>query len=130
MSTIYVAGASAEADFVSECIGRLMGAGMHITFDWTAPVRAARAAGKADRDLVEHERARHAFTDLDAVHRAEFFWLVLPSNASHGCWVELGAALAHRKIVVVSGDWRRSIFTALAHHRFDTHEGAMAFLTS
>lgn len=98
---------------------------MHVTFDWT---RAVLSATVPDRELTEADRARFAFVDLDGVYRAEWFWMLIPASPSVGSWCELGAALSDRKMVVVSGDWRRSIFTALAHHRFDTHEQAARFL--
>jgi hypothetical protein len=128
MTTIYVAGASAEAEMVSKYIETLERAGLAVTFDWTRPVLANRAKGICDRDMSPADRSRHAFVDLDAVSRAEFFWLVIPEKTSHGCWIELGHALALRKIVVVSGDHGRSIFTSLSHLRFEKHEEALAWL--
>ena len=128
MTTVYVAGASAEAEMVAGYIAALERAGLVVTLNWTVPVLANRARGLSDSNMSEADRARHAFVDLDGVARAEFFWLVLPRNTSAGCWVELGHAIALRKIVIVSGDDRRSIFTALAHNEFKSHEEALAWL--
>jgi hypothetical protein len=131
-STIYVAGASAEADIVAGYIEQLTDAGLTVTLDWTIHVRKCRAAGITDADLSRTERKWHAGADLDAVDRANFFWLVIPEKPSLGCWTELGAALAvrDRNVVIVSGDWKRFIFTELAARRFDTHEEALAWLRS
>lgn len=129
MTSIYVAGASAEVELVAGYIACLEAVGLHVTHDWTRAVRESAAAGRTDRDLLESDRVTHASVDLDAVRRAELFWLVLPSSTSCGCWVELGAALTHRKLTLVSGDWRPSIFTALADRRFDRHEEALAWLS-
>ena len=125
MTSVYVAGASKEAAEVASFIERLEAQGIHITYNWTRDVLSAT---KPDNELSEAERARLAFVDLDAITRAEDFWLILPSNPSAGCWVELGAALAQRRIIIVSGDWKRSIFTALAVQRFDRHEEAWDWL--
>lgn len=127
---IYVAGASAEVDIVAAYIAQLRAHGAHITHDWTTSVLAAREAKRSDRDLSEKDRALHACDDVDGVRRAGSFWLLVPdvATAGCGCWIELGYALANRSRVVVSGDWRRSIFTALAHHRFDSHAAALSFL--
>lgn len=113
---------------VARYIDTLEAAGLAITVNWTKPLLDNRARGIADVDMSEAERARHAVVDLDGVDRAEFFWLVTPRTGSLGCWVELGHALALGKHIIVSADHGRSIFTQLAHKRFDTHEQALEWL--
>lgn len=125
---IYVAGWSAEHELASHFIERLRSAGHEITHDWTEDVRRARADGhETDRTLTPVQRATCATADLDAVVRCDMFWqLVSPRGI--GQWVELGAALALDKQVVVSGAFGSSIFCELAETRFDSHEEALSWL--
>ncbi len=128
MIRLYLAGASAEASLCASFMRRIRAAGIEITKDWTADVLATSSS---DRDLGEHVRLRHATADVHGVTEADVTWAVLPSAAtSKGMWFELGVAYAARRRVIVSGDWRQSIFTALAARKFDTHEEALAYLVS
>lgn len=121
MSNIYVAGASKEVELVEYWMGKLREAGHTITFDWTVDVRAAT---KSDAELTNAEQSTYATADLDGVEAADIVWILVPDNASTGCWVELGAAVAMRKDIIVSGNYKRCIFTSLAGGRFDTHADA------
>lgn len=130
MTTIYVAGASAEVGRIAGYIDRLKRAGHEITHDWTISVLGARAQRLTDDRLSGAVRADYADEDLIGITLCDTFWLVVPEAPSTGCWVELGAALcaAHQRTIVVSGDWKRSIFTSLADYRFDTHEEVFDWL--
>ena len=91
------------------------------------------AAKTHDRDLPEEDRLKHADADSNAALDANYFWLVVPEERGVGAWIEFGLALAQAlrhgaNYIIVSGDWKKSIFTSLADHRFDSHEEALAFL--
>lgn len=134
---IYVAGASSELDVVRGYIKQLNVAGWNITYDWTEGILIE---GTANAGLTEDKRVRYADLDLSGVEDADVFWLVTPTTGGAGCFVELGAALALKRIpivnadkksrplVVVSGAYERSIFTSLADKRFATHEEALKWL--
>lgn len=128
-TTIYVAGASTEVDKIASYVAELRRAGLSITHDWTAQVQLARAAGKSDKDYTQGERNKFAWDDMHGVLSARFLWLVLPevSARSVGAWVELGAAVASDKTIIVSGE-HPSIFLEFATYRFKTHEEALKHL--
>lgn len=129
---VYVAGASKEPERVRWAMDAVRALGCEITLDWLAVIEAEGAANEGLTDAVRRRAAR---ADLDAVGDADVLWLLAPSNASTGAWVELGAALsgrawaAHPGGVIVSGPARhRCIFAALADEEHDTDEAALASL--
>lgn len=124
---IYLAGASAEADMCASYMARLREAGRHITLDWPANIRAVGDANP--RDASHQDRLRWTMDDIRGVHDAEIFWLLVPTAHSIGCWAEFAIAWQGRQHLIVSGDWRRTIFTSLADERYGTHEEAFAALT-
>jgi hypothetical protein len=118
---IYVAGGSDERlTVVRPYVDRLIAIGHVITHDWT------RCEGY-ERPHPARDRIRWASQDLTGVSMADVVWLIVPEAKSEGSHAELGAALALRKRVIVSGRkvkaWGR-IFTRLAHETYETHEGA------
>lgn len=116
---IYVAGGSAERESVASVIAALRHAGHVITHDWTS------CDGYA-RESVPDERRRWAREDLDGVRAADLVWLLAPAELSEGSSAELGAVLALRKRVVVSGPharWASRIFHGLGEIH-DTHSAA------
>lgn len=128
---VYVAGASAEADMIALYMDRLRAAGLEITHDWVAGLKANIAAGKPDALLSAEERAQYAETDLDAIAEADVFWLLAPENASTGAWVELGYALSYQdglSIVVSGAARRRCIFVSLADSQFEAHDTACEYI--
>jgi hypothetical protein len=137
---VYVATASNPIEEAERHMQSVRALGHEITFDWTVPVRQA-GTGSPDDPAV---RSSAALTDLRGVERSEVFWLIQPENTSTGAWVELGHALAFKKvramlgvrrpIVVVSGPSRRCIFAdqaeGLADYRFESHAEALSFIDS
>lgn len=128
---VYLAGASADIDVCEAFMADLRRAGCTITVDWCAAIRAEAARGNTDRTLSHLDRRHYAAADLEGVMMADVVWLLIPpAGRSIGCWVELGAALSSTtRQVVVSGDFRASIFLDLADHRFAHHGDAFAFIT-
>lgn len=125
MRSVYVAGASAEVDRIAGYMRELRLAGLQITHDWTIAVDEQRRRGSTDRNLSAPARALAGAWDLEGVTRADVLWLVVPEVPSSGCWVELGAALVSGRMVIVSGDHQRTIFSELAQLRFDVHDEAL-----
>lgn len=132
---VYLATASSEIALAEMYMGRLRAAGHTITFDWTETIRSIGSANP--REANNDDRGRWADADLGGALAADIFWLLVPGKPSIGCWVELGAVIAnaavHRqmnlaKYTIVSGDWRSTIFTALANCRFDSHDQALAWV--
>jgi hypothetical protein len=122
MTRLYLAGASAEALLCQTYMQRLRAAGIEITKDWTTPLPLP------DREQSEHSRFRHAADDLHGVAEADVVWGVLPDVQTRGMWFELGVAHALGRRLLLSGDWKQSIFTALAARRYDSHEEALGYL--
>jgi hypothetical protein len=133
--TIYIAAASTEAPDVAVLADRLVRVGWVITHRWwTSFLTGAHVAG-ADMAVEQPTRLAHAEEDISAVLRASVLWLLVPRRTSVGAWVEFGAALAHArsatdKRVIISGEWRGTIFAELAWARFDTHAQAVSCLTT
>jgi hypothetical protein len=126
---VYLAGASSEIDLCESFIRKLQTAGLEITFDWTAVIRAT-AGGANPRDATENERHAWTVQDISGVRRSHVFWLLVPEKHSIGCWAELGVAYEARRRIVISGDWRKSIFTSLAYVALDTHDEAFEYLVA
>ena len=123
----YVAAASEEIALAEDVIAELRAIGHAIAFDWPAHIRAMNAA---DRDLSQTVREASARADLDAVGTCDAFWLLVPEGRSSGAWLELGYALGRktRPLILVSGDWQRTIFAELADRRFPTHDEARTWI--
>ena len=131
---IYVAGAYTERHVrAGMWIARLRASNIEVTHDW--PV-VCDAQTKPDWELTAEARARFATEDLAGVEAADAVWLLIPATVSCGAWIELGYALAGRKYVgrpravIVSGNWKQSIFAELATERFESDEAAFAYLKS
>lgn len=129
MKSIYVAASSQEAELASDLAKLLKNAGWRITHSWFQEfVVDGRVPGR-DRDVPTDVRTSAAKTDIDAVLQASWLWLLVPQGSSVGAWVELGAAIASGRRIVVSGDWRRTIFSELAALKFETHSHACQVLS-
>lgn len=124
---VYLAGGSSEAVSVLKWVDRCRDAGIEVTHDWASGVLAHQAKGGSDATLGTADRIRAALTDLGAVARADWFWLLMPERPSFGAGVEMGRALG-KTPAIVSGPWATSIFTSLAEHVFDDHWSAWDFL--
>jgi hypothetical protein len=122
---IYLAGASKELDTCKHYIERLKLLGHTITHDWTKEVEANGDANPKDVALGDMIKWSH--DDLSGVKKSDIVWLLIPENNSAGCWIEYGFALGIHKRVVISGNWKKSIFSALAYERFPNHELALDF---
>jgi hypothetical protein len=122
--SIYVAAASAEIDLAERCMAELRRHGWRITADWCAEMRNAGP----DHGLPHWRQQHHTRADLAGVAEADVLWLLsaAPGTETRGAWVELGYALRGNGRIVVSGE--QSLFTSLAHERFETHEEALARL--
>lgn len=126
MTSIYLAGSSGELPACEYWIAKLRKAGIEVTLDWPANIRAVGDANP--REASEADRLRWTRADLDGVAAADIFWLLIPWKRSIGCWAELGAAQAWAREIIVSGDWRKTIFTSLADKRFDSHQEAFDWI--
>jgi hypothetical protein len=128
VKTIYVAGASKEVDMVSGYMRKLEAGGYKISEDWTKSVIANREANKPDTAMSLSEMTKFAVADRAGVLSADMFWLIIPTNLSIGCWVELGMAIAHAMPSIISGAWQGKIFCTLADKIVDTHDEALDLL--
>ena len=123
---IYVCGGSSELDAVKERMRQLREMGHEITHDWTATVSAVGDANP--RTATHKQRVRWSGEDLLGVEEASIVWVMLPTKPSFGCAFEMGFAVGTGHAVIVSGDWRASIFSSQAEHRFDEHDHASEWL--
>lgn len=109
---IYVAAAFAEYPRARAAMAALRARGHVITHDWTA-----LADVYPNDDAPTHLRQLHAREDLEGVRDADLVIVLTPADRSRGAglWVEMGAALALGKPVVIAGEQRaRNVFCELA----------------
>ena len=130
---IYVAGASKEVQTSIKYITKLKEAGFEITHDWTVEVTENINKGGSDKTLTREERKKYATWDIKGVIAADILWVILPENSvGNGYWVELGAGIAvnvtKAKIIVISGEFNKSIFCELAHYYGPNHDNALEFI--
>jgi hypothetical protein len=123
---LYLAGASAELVLVEAYMRRVRDAGHEITWDWCATVR--RIGASNPHDAKARQRLAWCAEDLGGVDTCDVFWLLVPQAPSVGCWVEMGVAWQQDKRIVMSGEWRGTIFSALADELYDSHELALSAL--
>ena len=123
---VYVCGGSSEMNEVADLMGRLREMGHTITHDWIATIRANGEANP--RGASHRQRVRWSAEDIAGIEEADVVWVVLPVKPSFGCAFEAGFALGHGHSMIVSGDWRASIFTSQAEARFNQHEHALEWL--
>jgi hypothetical protein len=83
---------------------------------------------QGQRSLTPEQRSFFAWRDIHAVRQAEIVWIRIPDSVSFGAYIELGAALMRsldkQKTILVSGDWKKSLFFDLAI-RYDNHRDAL-----
>lgn len=128
-SLVYLAGSAAELERCRHWHSRLIQAGITVVSTWIASV--TRVGCSNPRDAAVADRLRWSETCLIEVRRADVLWLLVPSVTAptRGAWVELGYASAIEKRIVLSGDTRQSIFTALGDEH-ETDEQAFAAITN
>lgn len=128
----YVCAGSSEMPLARSVMASLRTMGHAITHDWVAEIE--RAGGNANpRDATEEQRRAWSYADLAGVERADVFWMLVPERPSFGASFEFSFAVFMQapsagRLTIVSGDWRQSIFTSLASHRFDDHEQALIWV--
>jgi nucleoside 2-deoxyribosyltransferase len=123
---IYVCGGSSELEAVAERMRQLRELGHIITQDWVATVRASGESNP--RTATHRQRLGWSGADIKGITDADIVWAMLPVKTSFGCALEIGYALGNGKPVIVSGDWRTSIFTSQADARFNEHDHAFEWL--
>jgi nucleoside 2-deoxyribosyltransferase len=128
VSRVYVAGPSSELNRCEKAMRRAERGELSITYRWTDDVRAGGDSPNA---------AAFAAADLAGVASADVLLLLLPSegHATVGAWVELGAAAALRKPIVVSapavpGMVRVAFPYSALVHTFQTDRAAIRELIS
>lgn len=127
---VYVAGASSEFQRPQKWIARLRDAGVIVPYDWTQMVEYTSRRAQKESDLHVDERFYLAERAQSAVEDADLLWGLIPThpNTTSGMWFEMGVARCNKKTIVVSGDWKRSIFTELADRKFIADEDAANFI--
>lgn len=124
---VYVCGGSSELDLVTDYMTVLAHMGHEITHDWA---RVIRERGEANpRNDTHEQRLAYGAADLRGIMAADLVWIIMPAKTSFGCAFEAGNAYAKRKVVIFSGDWRSTIFSAQARARFDNHADALRWIT-
>jgi hypothetical protein len=123
---IYVCGGSSELEAVADRMRQLREMGHEITHDWTATIRSV---GDANPRTATHEqRFRWSEADLGGIEEASLVWVMLPVKPSFGCAFEAGRAIGMGHLVIMSGDWRSTIFSSQVEARFNEHDHALEWI--
>jgi hypothetical protein len=123
---VYIAGGSTEMDLVAGYMNTLRAWGISITHDWIATIRTV---GDANPRVASHrKRFQWSAQDVRGVMDAQIVWAILPAKTSFGCAFEAGVAIGSGRDLIVSGDWRSTIFSAQARARFNEHDHALKWL--
>lgn len=123
---IYLCGGSTEMDLVARHMHTLRAWGYEVTHDWVAVVRAQGESNP--RTATHKQRLQWSNDDLAGIEDAHIVWGLLPVKTSFGCAFELGCAMGRGQRVIVSGDWRATIFSAQVDARFNEHDHALEWL--
>ena len=107
---IYISGSQKDLERCERWRDSAITEDWYITCDWMNECRKF----KDDDALNLYECLQHAMEDREGVRQCEVFWLLLPNAGGAGCFVELGLAIQMNKIIVISGNIRRTIFEAIA----------------
>lgn len=128
ITTLYLAGASAEIDRARKWAQALREADITVLSTWVEVIGKTGAANPAD--ATPEQLTKWTLRDEAEVKGSELLWLLLPSKGIHtvGAYIELGIARATGKHIVTSG-LHRPIFTpVLADISFATDEEAFEYI--
>lgn len=128
ITTLYLAGASAEIDRARKWAQALRDADITVLSTWVEVIGKAGAANPAD--ATPEQLTKWTLRDEAEVKGSELLWLLLPAKGIHtvGAYIELGIARASGKHIVTSG-LHRPIFTpVLADVSFATDEEAFEYI--
>lgn len=123
---VYVAASSAEIPRAKKWIAALREAGVFVTSKW--PEIIEKVGDANPRDATHEQRKGWAWADLVDVKDANLLWLLAPEpngGSARGAYVELGYARALGLSLMISGDTKQSIFTALGVEH-ETDDAAFA----
>lgn len=132
---VYVATSSKEIDRASRWMSALRAKGIKVTSTWI-DVISAQPNGEANpRDASDEQKQTWCLKDVREALGSQVFWLLMPEGPmSFGASFEYGFYVAlspdlEQAAHVVSGDYRKSIFTSFSTC-FDTDEAAFAAILS
>lgn len=123
---VYVCGGSSELEMVADRMRQLRELGHTITHDWIATIRSVGDANP--RQATHKARLAWSSEDLRGIEEADIVWCLLPTKTSFGCAFEAGYAIGHGQHIIMSGDWRASIFSSQAGACFNEHDHAFEWL--
>jgi hypothetical protein len=131
---VYIAASSTELELAEWYMLEVRKLGHEITYDWTRNIRAVGLANPTDWDLAR--RFTVAERNAEGIQAAACFWAILPMHASLGVSWELGYASAlhwrmgEPNLILISGDWRSTVFSGHGTIVRDTHVKALEVLQS
>lgn len=125
---VYVSASSAETERAKKMMDALREKGIPVRSTWIENV-AANGGVANPRDASVEDRQKWSLQDVREAISSQIFWLLMPSGPhSFGAAFEMGffTALANDAMqgCIVSGDYKRTIFTSFAEC-FDTDEEAL-----
>lgn len=117
---LYIAGKWSEREEIKKIMEMFELRGHIITVDWTNHIHSTKSKEYAIEDI-------QGVKDCDVL----IAYMKTPGIFYKGCWVEIGAALALDKRVIIIGHEVSSVF--LGHpniHVFNSKEEALSFIDS
>lgn len=121
---VYIAAASAEIERAERVAGKLAAAGIQITSSWMRQVRRAGAANP--REASSGQRRTLAVGCLSEVGDSDVVLLLMPPVGTEtiGAYWEAGYARSLSARIILSGDTKRSVFSALGEE-YETDDEAI-----
>jgi hypothetical protein len=124
VSKIYIGG---DLLLCAKYIDELPGLGHVSTRDyWSITARAISCRER--RPTSAKDRTQWSADDLRGVESADIVWMLLLTTPLVGCAFEAGYAAGRGRNVIMSGDWRSTIFSAETLACFDKHQHALEWL--
>ena len=117
---VYIATSFVQKELAQKWRDALIKEGIEISHDWTVVENPFSERGEVD--VPEEMQREWARDDFNGACSADIVWVLAPQTGGCGCWVEMGAAMATGRRVIVSG-FRRTIFTSMVLY-YETHEAA------
>ena len=130
---VYVAAGSDEMERAKKWIAALRAKNIPVTCTWVDTVTKVGDANPRDAEL--EQKLKWCLKDIQEALQSQIFWMLMPKITSFGATFEFAFFVAltdkAETMTIVSGDWKKSIFTAFAAPNvFDTDEEAFNTIAS
>lgn len=131
---VYVAAGSDEMERAKKWIAALRAKNIPVTCTWPEVIEKEQGVANP-REAPLEQKLKWCLKDIQEALSSQILWLLMPTKTSFGATFEFAFFVAltdkAETMTIVSGDWKKSIFTAFAAPNvFDTDEEAFNTIAS